>query len=320
MSLTSFLQQSFAAHAPIGWQCAREVAVLPKEQELILGFAPRADVLLENAGLNRRVWIEFEVSRADPVANHMKFAVGHLFSPQIPGDAFVSMVSDHVALGRKNLGASAVVLMRTLGMQAFQIPLFPTMTGAMVKELNHLTLPQILCRNLDIGTEIERALTIVEPVFSDRSHRVFFVSNSFEVSLNVLRWNQDAETADGARLWGRRTVTYFVYDPRCELFAPSKFCAFLPISEEQKAAPSGSPGAGIGMNMAYYCSIDQNERRFDGGAARRHFLDRLGYQLVRPDLSSEPTSRFGCWLAAQEQRIRVHPSGAQILIPGQLEY
>ena len=319
MSLTSFLQQSFASRAPIGWQCAHEVAVLPREQERMLGFAPRADVLLENAGLNRRVWIEFEVSRADPVANHMKFAVGHLFSPQIPGDAFVSMVSDHVTLGRRNLGASAVVLMRTLGMQAFQIPLFPAMTGAMVKELNHLALPQLLCRDLDIETEIERALTLVEPVFSDRSHRVFFASNSFEVSLNVLRWNQDAGTADGARLWGRRTVTYFVYDPRSDLFAPSKFCALLPIPEGQRAVSPGSPGAGIGMSMAYYCSIDQNERRFDGAAARRHFMDRLGYQLVRPDRPSQLTSRFGCWLAAQEQRIRVHPRSAHILIPGQLE-
>lgn len=90
MSLASFLQQSFAAQAPIGWTCRPEVAVLSKDLERILGFAPRADVLLEHAETNRRVWIEFEISRADPVANHMQFAVGHLFAPQLPGDAFVT--------------------------------------------------------------------------------------------------------------------------------------------------------------------------------------------------------------------------------------
>jgi hypothetical protein len=33
------------------------------------------------------LWIEFEVSRADPVANHAKFATAHLFQPQRPDAA-----------------------------------------------------------------------------------------------------------------------------------------------------------------------------------------------------------------------------------------
>jgi hypothetical protein len=30
---------------------------------------------------SRRLWIEFEISRADPVANHAKFATAQLFQP-----------------------------------------------------------------------------------------------------------------------------------------------------------------------------------------------------------------------------------------------
>ena len=48
----------------------------------------------------RRLWIEFEISRADPAANHAKFATAHLFRPWGPSDAFVSMISAHVARAR----------------------------------------------------------------------------------------------------------------------------------------------------------------------------------------------------------------------------
>jgi len=60
-------------------------------------FRPRADVLLERLDGTRRLWVEFEVSRADPAANHMKFAAAHLHAPQRPADAFLSMTSSHVA-------------------------------------------------------------------------------------------------------------------------------------------------------------------------------------------------------------------------------
>ncbi|WP_157174395.1 hypothetical protein [Thiocystis violascens] len=315
MNLTSFLQQSFAAQAPIGWACRHEVAVLSKELEWILGFAPRADVLFENAETNRRVWIEFEISRADPVANHMKFAVGHLFAPQLSCDSFVSMISDHVAAGRMNLGASAVILMRRLGMQVFQIPLFPTMTGSLVKELNHLHRPELIGSQLDVEPEIERALAIGEPVHADSSHRIYFVSNAFEVSLNVMEWNRSTASSDGARLWGKRTVTFFVYDPRSQLFAPSKFCAFIPVSRIVESLAPESKGRVLGMTLPYYCSIDANEPRFDGGVARKHFLQRLGYRLL--PLSEAPglSMRFERWLTVRNDGIRIHPRHAHILIP-----
>jgi hypothetical protein len=68
----------------------------------LLGYSPRVDVLLESVNHSRRLWIEFEVSRADPVANHAKFAIAHLFEPQPKTDVFVSMLSSHVTRGRQN--------------------------------------------------------------------------------------------------------------------------------------------------------------------------------------------------------------------------
>ena len=71
--------------------------------EALLGYRPRVDVLLEREDGSRRLWIEFEVSRADPVANHAKFATAHLFQPQAEADSFLAMVSPHVARGRRSL-------------------------------------------------------------------------------------------------------------------------------------------------------------------------------------------------------------------------
>lgn len=58
-NLTTYLQDQFELHCPKGWICRREVAVLPEAVSRSLGYAPRADVLLENR--ERRLWVEFEV-------------------------------------------------------------------------------------------------------------------------------------------------------------------------------------------------------------------------------------------------------------------
>jgi hypothetical protein len=93
-----------------------------------MGYSSRVDVLLQRDDGTRRLWIEFEVSRADPVANHAKFSVAHLFQKQLEHDAFVSMISPRVEYGRTNLAGNMVTLMRTIGMQAFQTLLIPYVT------------------------------------------------------------------------------------------------------------------------------------------------------------------------------------------------
>ncbi len=67
MSLTNYLQAQFAEHCPAGWISQREVPVLPPRLESVLGYAPRADVLLRKQDDSKRLWIEFEISRADPM-------------------------------------------------------------------------------------------------------------------------------------------------------------------------------------------------------------------------------------------------------------
>ena len=54
------------------WTCVREVPVLDPPLAKLLGYAPTADVVLQRVDGTRKPWIEFEVSRADPVANHAK--------------------------------------------------------------------------------------------------------------------------------------------------------------------------------------------------------------------------------------------------------
>src|SRR5689334_16782309 len=136
--LTVFLQERFdAVCGPgSGWVCRREAPLLTAELEQLLGYACRSDVMLESEDGSRRLWIEFEVSRADPVANHAKFATSHLFQPQQPTDRFLAMVSPHVTRGRRNLAFNAVALMRQVGMRAYQTVLFPYLAPADVQRLN----------------------------------------------------------------------------------------------------------------------------------------------------------------------------------------
>src|SRR3954471_4718522 len=110
-ALTPDLQREVERQCPSGWVSGKEVHLLPPDLENVLGYAPRADVLLQRADGSRRLWIEFEVSRADPAANHAKFATGQLFEPQLATDSFVAMISPHVARGRRNLAANTVSLM-----------------------------------------------------------------------------------------------------------------------------------------------------------------------------------------------------------------
>jgi hypothetical protein len=119
-TLARYLQEQFQVHWPPGWECEPEVHLLAPALEAVLGYAPRADVLMNNKTLGQRLWVEFEASRADPVANHAKFATGHLFQPQPAGDLFVSMVSRHVNRGRRNLAANTIPLLRRIGMHAVQ--------------------------------------------------------------------------------------------------------------------------------------------------------------------------------------------------------
>jgi len=312
-ALTQLLQEGFERWCPPGWSCRREVPLFSRERARLLGFSSRVDVLLERSDSTRRLWIEFEVSRADPVANHAKFAARHLFEPQLASDAFVAMVSAHVTPGRQNLSACVIDVMRRLGMNAFHTVLLPALSGDEIKQLNHTELGSLRRHDLDLNAEIERALAVSQPMGRFDGREIYFAGNAFEVAGNVRQWNRDMAIKANRRLWGQRTVTYFVFDPVTATFAPSKFCAYQPVHSE--AGGSTHDRDPLAMSVTYYAEIDQQARLFDGAQARRHLSKRLGMKVLAVDADDRVLRHFETWVEEQSDAIRVHPSGARIIVP-----
>jgi hypothetical protein len=312
-ALTAYLQREFDRQCPRGWMSRKEVRLLRPDIEGLLGYGPRADVLLERSDGSRRLWVEFEVSRADPVANHAKFATAHLFQPQLASDSFVSMVSPHVTRGRRNLAANTVSLMRHVGMSAFQTVLLPHLTASEVQRLNHLGLSGSAARLPNVQPEIERALAVSEPVLTAVAHRVYLVGDVLEALLNVRRWNEEMETDEGRALWGRRTVEYFVFDGQSGCFAPAKFCAYVPITgERNKPCLAGVPQGRETMTLGLYCTLDGTDNRFDGHRAQTHLTQALAMRRVG---DAGAANRFWGWVEQQRGAVAVHPSGPVIFLP-----
>jgi len=310
--LASFMQQAFSAKCPEGWTCSSEKRVLSLEMEKLLGYSPRADVCLEREDGTRRLWIEFEISRADPVANHAKFATSHLFKAFEPSDVFVSMVSSHVTRGRRNLASNTIHLLRHVGINSFQTVLLPTIEPEKIKLLNHSSLEQLENSGLDVPAEQERVFQVVDPVLESDGHRIHFASELFEVVRNLHQWNHHISASIASEQWKRRTVTYFVFDPVSKLFAPSKFCAY--VIPNRSNAVVDVPGAGM-MDVATYCKLDQNDRRFDGHRARVHLTTNLGMTLTQPSECPTIDRAFSHWCRKNGASIKVHPSGPKIIRP-----
>jgi hypothetical protein len=313
-SLTRYLQEEFPKYIPPSWVCTSESHFLSTDLEEYLGFKPRADILLETTNPSRRIWVEFEISRADPVANHTKFATAHLFQPQGEQDIFVSMVSSHVAAGRRNLAESTILLMRSIGMDAFHLILLPMYSANEIYGLNRSPIEKLRQTRINIESEITRITNVIEPVFlDDLSNRIHFVGDLTEVKRNVNRWNQDIRLEACKELWGKRTITYFVYDSKTLSFAPSKFCAYIPVlsgKNKLQLTRLTKPE----MSIEIYQGIERNEKIFDGKKARDH-LNRclcMNYKTSLED--ARITFEFEDWLARNSDTIRVHPSGPIFLV------
>lgn len=315
-ALTGYLQQEFARLSPAGWKCGKETELLSPDLRRLLGYRPHADVVLEHPDGLQRLWIEFEVSRADPVANHAKFATAHFFSPQRPGDTFVAMVSPHVDRGRRNLATGMVMLMRSLGMNALQTALFPTLPPQEVKRLNHLALDSLTREGPSVEPEIERVLAVSRPLLSLPGRRIHFVGELFEVMANLRQWNLELSGPGGAELWGRRTITYFVHDPGSGDFAPSKFCAYLPIALGISPwMPSPAASGGSLMSLELYATLDQRDGPFDGKQAWSHLTRRLGMVPRTPSQLPATAALFNRWLARLAGSVTLHPAGPVLLLP-----
>ncbi|PDV98017.1 hypothetical protein, partial [Candidatus Viridilinea mediisalina] len=229
-NLAKFLQSEFVRLCPVGWRCQTEQRLLAPAFDQQMGYASRVDLLLYREDGTRQLWIEFEVSRADPVANHAKFSVAHLFQPQLESDTFVSMISPRVDYGRANLAGNMITLMRKIGMQAFQMPLVPYLSAPAINALNKLSQAELMTHSeIEAQRELERIFAIVEPAFTVETQRIHFASNLLEVMLNIRTWNAEINQAAHSARWGKRTISYFVFDPITHLFAPSKFCAYVAL-------------------------------------------------------------------------------------------
>lgn len=280
--LTRHLQGAFLEACPAGWACTIEASLVLPPAAARLGFEPRADVLLTRADDARRIWVEFEVSRADPVANQAKFASAAFFEGCPPGDALVSMASRHIAPGRKALMASTAMFMRAVGIPAFQVDLLPDLDGPRIKALNAAPPEELAVAPIDVVAEIDRVIAVADARLVNGWHRIHLADNAFTVGANVRAWNAELADASVAASWARRRVRFLAWDPASGLFAPSKFCAFVPAGLPERTSGEARvvrepPG---GMNAALYFSLGEQDPRFDGHVARKHLERRLRYRVV----------------------------------------
>jgi hypothetical protein len=300
-SLTAYLQRRFIAHCPRGWECTAEAALVAQDAARRLGFEPRADILLQRTDGSRRIWIEFEISRADPVANHAKFATARYFEGSLPGESFVSMSSRHIAPGRAALAAGTAMMMRALGVPAFQVDLLPQFDGAAITGMNRLPADALQDDTLLVEPEIERVLEVTDARLAHGWHRIAKADNAYTVAVNIRQWNVELVHGASRALWEKRTARYFAYDPVSGLFAPSKFCAFIPAphpASGQQAFMRVAEAPG-GMTNALYATLGEQDSRFDGHVARVHLESRLGYRLV--PLSEAPAALRAAFRVWQEQ-------------------
>lgn len=302
------LQRRWVEEPPAGWIAAREVGVISAEEARMLGYQPKADLVLQNPSTSQRVWIELEISRADPAANHVKFGSAHLLNPLPASDAFVSLVSRHVTPGRSNLAAHAVWLLRAGGLRAFQMPLLPQLDAVTIKQLNQGGLSLDRLPTPDLG----EILLATEPDGSSDGSGIYRVTNRLEVILNIHQWNKDMVSEVARAAWGRRRVRYFVHDKSSNLFAPSKFAAYTRIP---KAPSSDEPlPYNPAMTVQAYSKVPHDTLIFDGRKAWQR-ISSLSFQVTKArDCPPRLQEHFRSWLAIHEDALHSDLHEAEILI------
>ncbi len=169
--------------------------------------------------------------------------------------------------GRAALAAGTAMMMRALDIPAFQVGLLPSHDADSIKMLNASPIAELRqSARLDIAPEIDRVLQVTDSLLVKGWHRIHKADHAYTVGVNVRQWNREIADMALAALWGRRYVRYFVFEPVSGLFAPSKFCAFVPAPQHESAGRAfvearEPPG---GMTIALYSSLGEQDSRFDG--------------------------------------------------------
>jgi hypothetical protein len=149
-----------------------------------------------------------------------------------------------------------------------------------------------------------RVVSVVEPA-GERLHRIHFAGDVADVIENLWIWN---EQVDGVRTaWTRRPIQFFVFDQRGGLFAPSKFCAFVPARIAGGTRPPPT------MTLEVYATLGEKDPRFDGHVARRHLIKRLAFRDMGAD-DPEIVDAFKAWLRRYASRVSLRPP-VRVLLP-----
>jgi hypothetical protein len=302
-ALETFLSDSFCRLAPPGFAASKQADLFDETRAQRLGFHARLDVqLVGPRGL--RIGVEFEISRADPVANQVKFLVAQQSGALGPDDVLVSMMSPHIVRGRRNLAGAFSRQLRASGVGAFLVSLLPQLEAREVRRLNHRAARELARLRPIAPPEVRRALAVALPQ-GERDHRIHFAGDVVDVIANIWTW-KDAMDGAGADLWKRRRVQFFVHDPLSKLFAPAKFCAFVPARR-----PSG-PRPPPTMTMEVYASLGERDPRFDGHRARRHLARRLAF--VDVPLTGALAAEFENWWHRYRAALSLH-TPVRVLLP-----
>lgn len=157
---------------------------------------------------------------------------------------------------------------------------------------------------MPIQDEFERAISISESILTSSEKRIYFVANMLEVMINLRRWNQEILSEEGSVLWKKRTITYFVFDKYTKDFAPSRFCAYVPVKTRTL----------IEMTLKLYSTLE-TETCFDGNRAQSHLVKNLSMKAHKPEEITEVLPFFDKWLHKHSESINVNPSGPVFQLP-----
>ncbi len=284
--LAAHLVERFVDSAPRGWVGTPEGPLFGDEQKRRHGFGGRIDLTLRHDVRGLSVAVELEVSRADPVTNQVKYWTARDVGARPPDEVLVSMFSPHVVRHRRNLSALFTRRLRRQGVPMFQVSLLPYLSPAEIKDLNHRSAASLDRVALPIAAELERILQVVHPR-GDVSHRIHFAGDASDVVANLWEWNEGMSARPDPS-WRHRRCQFFVHDPESGLFAPSKFCAFIPAPRKPGEAVPAT------MTLPLYAELGEQDPRFDGHRARKHLVKRLAFTEV--PLERVVEERFDRWI------------------------
>jgi len=134
--------RSFYGETAVKQFIQTEHKLLTSESRKRLGFSarsnPKSDLYIETpseAG-NLRVWVEFEISRADPIANVAKFCIAFNERKPAKGEVVVFAFSNDISNDKVTQCNRLIELMPNISKHMITTKLFPDVTSSEIKTLN----------------------------------------------------------------------------------------------------------------------------------------------------------------------------------------